>query len=83
LENRPTNLLHLFRHFEADDIGDIALPELPHHALLDARLLAPYLPTLGSTPTVAVSIEDRKDAEHDARAVLLSHLPALARLRGH
>lgn len=39
-ENRPTNLIHLFRHFEADDIGDIALPELPHHALLDARLLA-------------------------------------------
>jgi hypothetical protein len=38
--NRPTNLIHLFRHFEADDIGDIALPELPHHALLDARLLA-------------------------------------------
>lgn len=40
LENRPTNLIHLFRHFETDDIGDIALPELPHHALLDARLLA-------------------------------------------
>ncbi|AZE47280.1 hypothetical protein C4K04_1590 [Pseudomonas chlororaphis] len=38
--NRPTNLIHLFRHFEADEIGDIALPELPHHALLDARLLA-------------------------------------------
>jgi hypothetical protein len=38
--NMPTNLIHLFRHFEADDIGDIALPELPHHALLDARLLA-------------------------------------------
>ena len=40
VENRPTNLIHLFRHFEGDDIGDIALPELPHHALLDARLLA-------------------------------------------
>jgi hypothetical protein len=40
LENRPTNLIQLFKHFEADDIGDIALPELPHHALLDARLLA-------------------------------------------
>jgi hypothetical protein len=38
--NRPTNLIHLFRHFEADDIGNITLPELPHHALLDARLLA-------------------------------------------
>lgn len=40
LANRPTNLIHLFRHFEGDDIGDIALPELPHYALLDARLLA-------------------------------------------
>lgn len=38
--NRPTNLIHLFRHLEAGDIGDTALPELPHHALLDARLLA-------------------------------------------
>lgn len=24
--NRPTNLIHLFRHFEAGDIGDTALP---------------------------------------------------------
>ncbi|MFP0199044.1 hypothetical protein ACKJSM_28280 [Pseudomonas sp. PHC1] len=40
VESRPINLIHLFRHFEADDIGDTALPELPHHALLDARLLA-------------------------------------------
>jgi hypothetical protein len=38
--NRPTNLIALFRHLEADDIGSVALPELPHHALLDARLLA-------------------------------------------
>lgn len=38
--NRPTNLILLFRHLEADDIGDLVLPELPHHALLDARLLA-------------------------------------------
>ena len=28
------------RHLEADDIGDVTLPELPHHALLDARLSA-------------------------------------------
>lgn len=40
VENRPTNLIHLFRNFEADDIGNITLPDLPHHALLDARLLA-------------------------------------------
>ncbi|WP_073637356.1 3'-5' exoribonuclease [Pseudomonas kairouanensis] len=38
--NRPTNLILLFRHLEADDIGSVTLPELPHHALLDARLLA-------------------------------------------
>jgi len=38
--NSPTNLILLFRHLEADDIGDVMLPELPHHALLDARLLA-------------------------------------------
>lgn len=38
--NRPTNLILLFRRLEADDIGNVTLPELPHHALLDARLLA-------------------------------------------
>lgn len=38
--NRPTNLIVLFRHLEADDIDNVTLPELPHHALLDARLLA-------------------------------------------
>lgn len=38
--NRATNLILLFRDLEADDIGDVVLPELPHHALLDARLLA-------------------------------------------
>ena len=38
--NRATNLILLFRHLEADEIGDVTLPELPHHALLDARLLA-------------------------------------------
>lgn len=38
--NRPTNLIHLFRHFEAVDIGDVMLPDLPHHALLDARILS-------------------------------------------
>ena len=38
--NRATNLILLFRHLDADDIGNVTLPELPHHALLDARLLA-------------------------------------------
>ena len=49
--NRPTNLIHLFRHFEADDIGDITLPELPHHALLDARLLAELYQRLTAAST--------------------------------
>ncbi|MBD8791039.1 3'-5' exoribonuclease [Pseudomonas syringae] len=38
--NRATNLILIFRRLEADDIGDVLLLELPHHALLDARLLA-------------------------------------------
>lgn len=38
--NRATDLMLLFRHLDADDIGNVTLPELPHHALLDARLLA-------------------------------------------
>jgi hypothetical protein len=40
--NSPTNLILLFRHLEADDIGDVTLPELPHHALLDPRILADF-----------------------------------------
>ena len=27
-------------HLEADDIGEVMLPELPQHGLLDARVLA-------------------------------------------
>ncbi|WP_434588807.1 3'-5' exoribonuclease [Pseudomonas sp. R4-83] len=38
--NEPTNLIHLFRDLEGNDLGDVDLPELPHHALLDAKLLA-------------------------------------------
>jgi hypothetical protein len=34
--NKATNLLRLFRDLEAD----MTMPQLPHHALLDARLLA-------------------------------------------
>lgn len=49
--NRPTNLIHLFRHFEADDIGDVTLPELPHHALLDARILAELYRRLAAPPS--------------------------------
>jgi hypothetical protein len=38
--NKPTNLIQLFKHLDADGLGDVTLPELPHHALLDARLLS-------------------------------------------
>jgi len=37
--NQPTNLIQLFKHLDADDLADVVLPELPHHALLDAKLL--------------------------------------------
>jgi hypothetical protein len=48
--NQATNLLRLFRDLEAVDIGDMTIPELPHHALLDARLLAGLYREL--TPTL-------------------------------
>jgi len=32
--------LCLFQDLDADDIGNMTIPELLHHALLDARLLA-------------------------------------------
>jgi hypothetical protein len=38
--NRPTNLIQVFRSLEAEEVGEVPLPELPHHALLDAKLLA-------------------------------------------
>lgn len=38
--NHATNLILLLRHLDANHIGNVVLPELPHHALLDARLLA-------------------------------------------
>lgn len=38
--NRASNLILLFKHLQPDDSGSVTLPELPHHALLDARLLA-------------------------------------------
>jgi hypothetical protein len=42
-------LLQLFRHIKADEIGDARIPELPHHALLDARLLAGFYRELNQT----------------------------------
>ena len=48
--NEPTNLIHLFRHLEGNDLGEVDLPELPHHALLDARLLADLYQQLRANP---------------------------------
>jgi hypothetical protein len=52
--NRATNLILLLKHLQADDIGNVTLPELPHHALLDARLLADLYRrlTMGSNPGI-------------------------------
>ncbi|MNE28231.1 3'-5' exoribonuclease [compost metagenome] len=52
--NRPTSLIELFRNLETGDIADVVLPELPHHALLDARLLAGLyqLLSIASNPAV-------------------------------
>jgi hypothetical protein len=47
--NQATNLLRLFRDLEADHIGDMTIPELPHPALLDARLLAGLYQELAPT----------------------------------
>ncbi|MBD8473219.1 3'-5' exoribonuclease [Pseudomonas sp. CFBP 8770] len=47
--NQATNLIRLFRELEADDIGDMTIPELPHHALLDALLLASLYRELAPT----------------------------------
>jgi hypothetical protein len=46
--NKPTNLIQLFRHLGAVDLTDLTLPELPHQALLDARILAELYRQLAS-----------------------------------
>ncbi|EJN25447.1 hypothetical protein PMI36_01707 [Pseudomonas sp. GM79] len=38
--NRPTNLTTLFSKANTDLLQDMELPDLPHHALLDARILS-------------------------------------------
>lgn len=51
---QPTNLIQLLRVLEADDVEDVALPELPHHALLDARLLSGLYLVLSSISNPSV-----------------------------
>lgn len=38
--NRPINLIKLFSEANTDTLQDVELPDLPHQALLDARILA-------------------------------------------
>jgi hypothetical protein len=38
--NRPTNLTTLFSEANTDTMQEVVLPDLPHHTLLDARILA-------------------------------------------
>lgn len=52
--NRPTNLTTLFSKANTDILQDVELPDLPHHALLDARILALLYKGLASAlyPTI-------------------------------
>lgn len=38
--NRPINLTTLFSQVNTNTLEDVEFPDLPHHALLDARILA-------------------------------------------
>lgn len=49
--NRPTNLITLFSEAHTDTLQELELPELPHHALLDARILALLYNNLASART--------------------------------
>lgn len=49
--NRPTNLITLFSEANTVALQDVELPDLPHHALLDARILALLYNSLASART--------------------------------
>jgi hypothetical protein len=49
--NRPTNLITLFSKVSTDTLQDVDLPDLPHYALLDARILALLCSSLVSART--------------------------------
>lgn len=46
--NQPTNLTILFTHVNAEALEQVELCDLPHHALLDARMLAEFFKVLAS-----------------------------------
>jgi hypothetical protein len=52
--NRPTNLITLFSKANTAALQEVELPDMPHHALLDARILALLYKGLASAsyPTI-------------------------------
>jgi hypothetical protein len=46
--NQPTNLTILFNQVNAEALEQVELSDLPHHALLDARMLAELFKALAS-----------------------------------
>ena len=46
--SQPTNLTILFNQVNAEALAQVELPDLPHHALLDARMLAELFKALAS-----------------------------------
>lgn len=46
--SQPTNLTTLFNQVNAEAIEQVELPDLPHHALIDARMLAELFKILAS-----------------------------------
>ena len=46
--NQPTDLAILFEKVDAEALEQVELPDLPHHALLDARMLAEFFKILAT-----------------------------------
>ncbi|MGF6489677.1 3'-5' exoribonuclease domain-containing protein [Pseudomonas frederiksbergensis] len=46
--SQPTNLTSLFNQVNAEALEQVELPDLPHHALIDARMLAELFKILAS-----------------------------------
>ena len=46
--SHPTNLTSLFNQLNAEALEQVELSDLPHHALLDARMLAELFKALAS-----------------------------------
>lgn len=46
--NQPTNLTILLNKIDAEALEQVELPDLPHHALLDARMLSELFKILAS-----------------------------------